>query len=189
MLFKTLKLIGEKLNEENIIWALGASMMLNHYDLVESPNDIDIIVDLKDAKKADSILKFLGIKLERERNEVYSTKHFYEYIIDGVDVDLMSGFIINFNGEKYEYEFNEGSIRDFKIIDGIEIPLTSLEDWYILYSLMPNRENKVSIVKEGLLKKGIKNRDIFEKALESSIPLELKNNITDLLYCDNWFNI
>ncbi|MEW8955436.1 MAG: hypothetical protein AB2369_02820, partial [Clostridium sp.] len=93
MLFKTLKLIGEKLNEENIIWALGASMMLNHYDLVESPNDIDIIVDLKDAKRANSILKSLGVKLEREKNEVYSTKHFYEYIIDGIDIDLLSGFI------------------------------------------------------------------------------------------------
>ncbi|WP_027631763.1 hypothetical protein [Clostridium hydrogeniformans] len=181
MLFKTLKLIGEKLNEENIIWALGASMMLNHYNLVENPNDIDIIVDLKDAEKADSILRSLGDKIERPRIKEYSTKYFYEYMVHGIDIDLMSGFIINYDKVSYEYKFNKSSIRDFKVIDNCKIPLTSLEDWYILYSLMDNREKKVAIVENGLLRYGIKNKDIFEKALTSSIPLEIKNNIIKLL--------
>ena len=51
--FDTLSYIGERLNEERIMWGVGASILLNHYGLVDKPNDIDILVDLKDIEKTD----------------------------------------------------------------------------------------------------------------------------------------
>lgn len=46
---------------------MGASLLLNHYGLVDKPNDIDILVDLKDIEKADEVLKSLGQKNSGKR--------------------------------------------------------------------------------------------------------------------------
>lgn len=56
--------IGKKFNKEGILWAVGASIVLNYYNLIENPNDIDTLVSLKDIEKADNILKEIGIKKE-----------------------------------------------------------------------------------------------------------------------------
>lgn len=51
----------------------------------------------------------------------------------------MSGFVVNHNTGIYNYIFDYDSITEFKVINGISIPLTSLEDWYVMYQLIPNR--------------------------------------------------
>ena len=45
--------------------------------------------------------------------------------------------------ELFKYTFDQSSISEIKIINGVNIPLTSLEDWYVIYQLIPNREIKV----------------------------------------------
>lgn len=98
-----------------------------------------IFIDIDDIKKADEILKNIGNKKKWWKTSTYSTKYFYEYIINGVDVDVMSGFVVNHNTGIYNYIFDYDSITEFKVINGISIPLTSLEDWYVMYQLIPNR--------------------------------------------------
>lgn len=66
-MFNTLSYIGKKLNDEGIVWGVGASILLNHYGLVDKPNDIDILVDLNDIEKADKILKSIEKKIVWER--------------------------------------------------------------------------------------------------------------------------
>jgi hypothetical protein len=41
------------------VWGVGASILLNYYGLIDKPNDIDILVDLKDIEKADIILNLM----------------------------------------------------------------------------------------------------------------------------------
>jgi hypothetical protein len=180
-MFNTLSYIGRKLNEAGVVWAVGASLLLNHYGLVDKPNDIDILVDIKDIEKADEVLKNLGQKKQWEKADSYSTRYFYEYIIDGFDVDVMSGLRISHNNGVFEYTFDQSSLSEFKKINEIDIPLASLEDWYVIYQLIPNREAKVKLIENYLLSNGIKRLVLLERALEGDLPIEIKHRIEKLL--------
>lgn len=103
-MFNILSYIGEKLNNSNIVWGVGASILLNQFGLIEKPNDIDIFVDIKDIERVDEILKSIGEKKKWEKSSTYSTKYFYEYTVDGIDVDVMAGFAVNHKEEVISIE-------------------------------------------------------------------------------------
>ncbi len=42
MLFDVLDLVASELNNSKVLWGIGGSVMLNHYGLIQNPNDIDI---------------------------------------------------------------------------------------------------------------------------------------------------
>lgn len=180
-LFATLAYIGEKLNNSNIVWGVGASLLLNRFGFIEKPNDIDIFVDIKDIDKADKILKGLGEKRQWEKTDTYSTRYFYEYAINGIDVDIMAGFRVNHNSGIFEYIFDHNSISEFNKINGIDIPYTSLEDWYVIYQLIPNREEKVRMVENHIMSGGINRRDLLERVLEGNLPIEVRERIRKML--------
>ncbi|WP_017415220.1 nucleotidyltransferase family protein [Clostridium tunisiense] len=181
MLLDTLSYIGSKLNGENITWAVGASILLNHYGLVDKPNDIDIMVHIKDIEKADKVLTSLGKKKIQEKVSTYDTEYFYEYVVNGIDVDVMAGMVINHEEGSYKYKFNNEAITSKKIINGIEIPLTSLEDWYVLYQVIPNRKVKVKLIEDYMLNNGVKNTDLLKRALEGCLPIEVRNRIENFI--------
>lgn len=180
-MFNTLSYIGKELNKANIVWGVGASILLNQYGLVNKPNDIDIFVALKDIGKADEILKGLGKKKSYEKTDTYSTEYFYEYVINGIDVDVMAGFAVNHNSGVFDYIFDTSSICETKRINEVDIPFTSLEDWYVIYQLIPGREKKVKIIEHYLLVNGIKKPFLLERALMGNLPLEVKENVERLL--------
>ncbi|MBU5593237.1 RepB family plasmid replication initiator protein [Clostridium sp. MSJ-4] len=183
MLFEVLYYIGEKINKENILWAVGGSIVLNHYGLIQCPNDIDIIVHNKDIDLLDSILKSLGDKKPIESSGTYSTKYFYEYNIKGIDIDVMSDFAINHSCGVYKYPFDKESITDFKDIKGIKIPMSSLEDWYIAYQLMANREVKVNLIEDYLKTRGVKNPSLLKRALLQKLPEQVEKNVKSIIEC------
>lgn len=180
-MLNVLEKIGEILNKENITWAVGASLLLNYHGLIENPHDIDILIDLKDVEKVDKILCNLGKKLPKDNKKIYSTKFFSEYIILNVDIDVMGGLCINYSNKSYEYKFNKNSIVNYLNLNGVKIPLTSLEDWFILYQLIPNREIKVKIIEDYLIENGVKHKDFLERALSENLPINIKNRIKKLL--------
>jgi hypothetical protein len=181
MIFDTLSYIGEKLNASGVIWAVGASILLNHYGLIENPNDIDILVDLNDIEKVDEILKSIGEKKTREKEKMYATKYFYEYVVNGVDVDVMSGLTINNEDSIFEYIFDESSISEIKNVNGVNIPLTSLEDWYVIYQLIPGREGKVKMIEDYLLVSGIRNAALLKRTLKGELTKEIRYKIEEIL--------
>lgn len=181
MIFETLSIIGERFNKEGILWAVGASVMLNQYGLVDRPNDIDLLVDINDIKRADYILKELGTKKNRERVEEYSTEYFYEYVINSSDVDVMAGLTINFSGGSYRYIFDIDSVSRVVDINGVDIPLSSLEDWYVLYQVIPNREKKVVMIENYLGNNGIERIDLLKRALTRELPIEVRKRIEKLI--------
>lgn len=180
-MLNTLSYIGERLNNEKILWGVGASILLNHHGLVENPKDIDILVDIKDIEKLDLILKSIGTKKSREKTDTYSTEYFYEYVVNGFDVDVMAGLQINHSLGVFEYTFDESSISEFKKINRIDIPLTSLEDWYIIYQLIPGRDYKVKIIQDYLIQKGIKKPHLLERALRGNLPGEVRERVKELM--------
>ena len=180
-MFNTLSYLGEKFNESNIIWGVGASILLNQFGLIENPKDIDIFVDIKDIDRVDEILKSIGKKKQWEKTAIYSTKYFYEYMVDGIDIDVMSGFAVNHSSGVFEYVFDHKSISEFKVVNGIKIPFTSLEDWYVIYQLIPNREAKVNMIEKHLLSNGIKNTFLLQRAMKSCLPIQVRNRIKSIL--------
>lgn len=180
-MIKTLAKIGEKLNSENIIWGVGGSMLLSFYGLIKNPNDIDIVVSLDDITVAEKVLDSIGSKTIIPESSNYSTEYFYKYIVDKVKLDVMSGFKLNFYNGFYEYRFDKSSTSDTRKISGADIPLCALEDWYILYQLIPNKEYKASIIEEHLITNGIKNKCILEEVAKSNLPKNAKERIFKLL--------
>jgi len=181
LLIDTLANIGEQLNDSGILWGIGASILLNQYGLVDNPNDIDILVDIKAIDKVDKILTSLGQKKLAADATIYSTKYFYEYVVEGIDIDVMAGLTINFDNGKYEYIFDNQSITEIKDIKGIRIPFTSLEDWYILYQLIPNRQVKANAIETFLMAKGIKSRNLLNRALTKDLPILIRKRVQKLI--------
>lgn len=180
-MFKTLSYIGEKLNDSNIVWAVGATMMLNQFGLINNSNDIDIFVDIKNINRADEILQSIGEKKKTEKNSVYSTEFFYKYLINGIGIDVMAGFAIDHSRGVYEFIFDTKSISKIETINGIDIPFTSLEDWYVIYQLIPNREFKVNLIEKYLTLNGIENPNLLKRALRGNLPLEIRSKIENVL--------
>ena len=60
----------------------------------------------------------------------------------------MAGLCIYSDGKDYPFNFTKDSIGDYMEIDNIKVPLAKLSDWYYIYKLLPNREEKVAAIKE-----------------------------------------
>jgi len=179
-MFERLSQIGKKLNENQILWAVGASILLYQHGLVEAPNDIDIFVSLQDIDKADRILQSMGQKKAREKTDDYETQYFYEYRIQSIDLDVMAGLAIRHESGIFEYIFDQQSITQTFVINGVEIPFTSLEDWYVVYQLIPGREGKVDMIEDYLAAKGIQNPDLLKRALTGNLPKSIRDKILRL---------
>lgn len=181
MLTESLSYIAEKFNESGIIWAVGGSLLLNYYGLALNPKDIDILVDIKDVKVADSILKSIGKKKVSEKKNEYSTLYFYEYVINEEDVHLMAGITVNHKEGSFKYIFNNSSITKKEKINGHVIPMTPLEDWLVLYDLVPMESEKVKLIEDHIKENGIKNLASFKTALKGNLPYEVKKRVQKFL--------
>ncbi|MGV8984445.1 hypothetical protein [Clostridium sp.] len=77
--------------------------------------------------------------------------------------------------------FDQSSISEIKIINGVNIPLTSLEDWYVIYQLIPKREIKVAMIENYLLLNGVKMPTLLERALRGDLPKKVRDKIEGIL--------
>ena len=68
--------VARRFNEENITWAVGASLLLYLKGKTEIFHDIDIMLMEADADKAKAILSELGVVEEPAPRAQYKTRHF-----------------------------------------------------------------------------------------------------------------
>lgn len=146
--------LAAKFNKEGIVWAVGGSLLLYFKGYVENFNDLDIMVADVDAIKMENILKSYGkmLPLKKENCDTkvrYETKHFREFIVNDVDVDMMGGLIIVSNGEVYDCDLKQSQITEYVDVNGQKVPLHSVTLWRKYYALM-GRDNKVEIIDHGL---------------------------------------
>ncbi|MCX6086351.1 MAG: hypothetical protein NTW63_01165, partial [Caldiserica bacterium] len=66
--------------------------------------------------------------------------------------------------------FGGAAVAMTKTVKGVTIPLTSLEDWYVLYQLMPDREPKVKLIEDHLLGGGCIDLSVLDRALARALP-------------------
>lgn len=131
-------------NRQNLIWAVGASLLLYLKGYVDDFHDIDLMVADTDAEKMENILRAMG-SLQPSAKGSYETKHFREFIIDGVDVDMMGGFSIVRDGKAYDCDLKPSQIAEYAELHGQRIPLHSVALWRRYYALM-GREQKVELI-------------------------------------------
>ena len=137
--------IARRLNEAGITWAIGASALLYFHRITDEFHDLDVMVDEKDALSAKEILLAMGTLHPSEGEGKYRTKYFFEFSVDGVEVDLIGGFAILKDGAAYDCGLDASQIVGSTTVNGQAVPLQSVQVWRRYYELM-GRPAKVALI-------------------------------------------
>ena len=180
-MWQALGQIARALNDSGVLWCVGASLLLHQVGLAENPHDIDLLVALPDAEKATDILGGMGEVLPCGGSTTYSTEFFRRFRVDGCDVDLMAGFRLNHASGSYEYPLGSASVAFRREVEGIPVPFAALEDWYVVYHLIPGKEHKALRIEEYFRHCGIEHPRLLERALEGCLPNSVRQRINALL--------
>jgi hypothetical protein len=132
-------------NKEKITWALGGSLLLFIKGKCDTFHDLDLMVQNEDGEKAKTLLKSLGQLEPPNPTKQYKTKDFSEFKINGVEIDLMVGFVIVKDGVDYDCQLTKDQIVEVVEIKGNKIPLQPLSLWRKYYQLM-GRDEKVKMI-------------------------------------------
>lgn len=135
-----LSTVAEYFNKEHITWAVGASLLLYLKGKTDYFEDIDIMIMESDVEKVKNIMSKIGVIQPPNPSVHYKTKYFIEYIVNGVDLDIMAGFIIVNNGVEYDCSLKKYEIVDSIAVNNQKIPLQSLTLWKHYYELMGRTE-------------------------------------------------
>ncbi|MBR3120398.1 hypothetical protein [Oceanobacillus profundus] len=173
--------IGEQLDEKNLEWALGGSLLLNHYRIADSPNDIDLLIAEKDIDPIRYAMSRVGKEKTASRKDPFRTTYFYQYEVDGVGVDVMGNFAIEHDQGIYQLVFDANHIVGRKNIQGVSIPLAALEDWFVLYQLIPNKQEKAKRIEKYLQSNPVTRPDLLHKAMEQPLPFKVRESINAIL--------
>jgi len=142
--------LAYEFNAAGLCWSLGASCFLYLKKIAPTFHDLDFMMALADVRKAEAILAKRGLKQpERYDQTKYGTKVFVEYVVEGVDVDLMADFSIIKGGKEYPYPLFPEAIVECYDLAGIMIPFESLLVWRERYALM-DRKEKVAMIDASL---------------------------------------
>ena len=142
---EVLSKVARELNDNNITWAIGASLLLYIKGISSQFHDIDIMVAESDVQALKNILLSLGELQPKNPNIRYKTKQFLEFKVEGVDIDVMAGFVIVNNGRSFYFPLDKDNIMDYTEINGVKIPLQSVKEWRNYYELM-GRTEKVKMI-------------------------------------------
>ena len=136
------------LNAAGVTWAVGASAMLYLESVVTTFNDIDLIIAEDDLPAAQAAMLSTGAVPLPPAPPVsaYRSVFFSEYQLDGVDFDLLCDFTIRRKDAVYRYPFGRERVAEWVDVQGERAPLCPLEDWYVLYLLMPGRQKRATLI-------------------------------------------
>lgn len=137
--------IAKALNDAHITWAVGGSLLLYFKGITDTFHDLDLMIAESDIEEAKRILCRRGSLQPQYDNGQYQTRHFLEFVIDAVDVDVISGFVIVKGGVAYECPLEISEIQTDFYLNGIQIPLHDLKTWERYYQLM-GRTEKVRMI-------------------------------------------
>lgn len=177
---QVLSKVAKTLNASQICWAVGSSQLLAHYGIVEEPRDIDLLIEEGKAQQAEELVVQLGQQKELASKHPFLTKRFYQVVIDQAEVDVMCGFQIQHEAGVFHYPFDQSAIAFTKEIEGQTVPFTYLEDWYVLYSLIPGREHRVESIETYWKKYGIQYPDRLKSFL-ADLPEAIRVRVKDII--------
>ncbi|WP_175074406.1 hypothetical protein [Terribacillus sp. AE2B 122] len=156
------------LEANEIEYAVGGSLLLYLKGLSVSPNDVDILVEPWQFAIAKEVLQNRAVKSEDKLAQGrFKTKSCTTFTMsDGVQVDLMTGFAVSYANSVFEMPFS--AVREQTRAGAL--PLASMEAWYIMYWLLPGKEDKRSIMEHYFRSCGLKDRHYLQQAFELELP-------------------
>lgn len=153
-MIQTIEKVGKALNEAGIRWAVGGSVLLQANGFPVEPNDLDVIFEKNDAEKAVRLLETAGARRASDPSYHYQSYSFTELMVGSVEVDLMAGLTIIKDRVHYVYPFDASTPLDVLTIGTTTVPFMSLEDWLVLYALMPGKAWKAQLISDHFRKHG-----------------------------------
>ena len=141
---KVLSKIAGLFNKGEIKWAVGASLLLYLKRYVETFNDIDLLICEEDASKAKDLMMEIG-ELQLLDGNQYRADHFYVFMVDGVEVDIMGSYFVMKDGAEHKISLEKDAVTEPMIIHGNAVPLDSVRAWRRHYDVM-GRQNKVDLI-------------------------------------------
>lgn len=172
--------VTQKLNEQAILYGIGASTMLKLRGIDISVHDIDIMVREDQFLLAYTCLMTFCVELEVEPSNIYKTKHFKRLSYNGIDIDLMSGISIVHDLGIFSFAFDKA--EQWIKINNTSVPICFIEDWFIFYHLMPNRIKTINCIKSYFISHPINKPRLLE-LMELSVPKEIVQGLS--MYIDN----
>lgn len=179
---EVLKKVAKGLNELNCTWAIGGSVLLNQYNLVDNPNDIDILIDANESYKVRKFMDSIGTPINLQSKEPFKTKEFFGYMVDNTIIEFMGDFKIALGEDKiYKFILDKESIVNEAIIDEVKVNFTSLEDWFVAYKVMNDPKGRIPIIKQYFKDCGIKYKNLLKRNLSQDLPDYIKEEINEIL--------
>lgn len=180
--FHTLTTLVEKLSKNHVHCGIGGSYLLQLYDLCDDPKDVDFWVDPHDIQKVRMIFKDY-----EEINEKLQLPPQYHYKIryNDIDVDFVACFITRPNQHEYIYNIKPDTIEIITTSEGVELPCTLLEDWYIVYKLL-NREEKAAVIEKYIYKNDVhrtnQRLEMSIRDTNNKLQRRVINDVSDLIW-------
>ncbi|GAA0375597.1 CYTH domain-containing protein [Bacillus horti] len=171
--------LAHTFSTSGVVWGVGGSTLLAQYNLVKQPRDLDIIVQQEDTAQAELLLTREGERRALESRAPFLTNRFYQIVMKQAEIDVMCGLRIEHDEGIFDYTFNQSTIAYHKEIQGQLVPYSYLEDWYVLYSLMPGKEQRVHVIEMYWAKHGMEHPDRIQAFLneEVNLPQRLKEKL------------
>jgi len=141
--------IASRLNKEDVRWAVGGSLLLFFYDILENPKDIDIIIQPEDKNTVFKILQSIGKEEETKDVANYRTGVFGKFDVEGIEVDIIGDFYIKVSNGYYLHPFKSKDL-DVVIKNEVKIYLDSLKNWSETYQAMGDPKGRVELIKDYL---------------------------------------
>jgi len=142
--------LAAELNDSDILWAVGASTMLFLRRIVTDFHDIDLMVCEEDIEVAKEILLRHGTLLPTKADSQYDSRHFLEFEVDGVEIDLIAGFVINSaDGKQHVCPLQVEEVDACVDVADVAVSLHALSVWYQYYTWM-GRTDRVKQIEEHL---------------------------------------
>lgn len=173
-LLKPLCRVGEILNKGQIIWGLGGSQLLVFKGIVDRAGDLDILVERKDFERALELLDEICLdKKAKGTNDKFLTERCTVLTLVDTSVDLIADMKIKKDSCIYHVPFDESRIVERIEVQGVEIPLMTLEDWWIIYYMM-GKDIRVKEIESEFFKESYQvNWDLFGNNLTHKLPDEI----------------
>ncbi|MGF7034478.1 hypothetical protein J2T17_005429 [Paenibacillus mucilaginosus] len=177
---EALRAAARVLDPAGIPWGLGGSALLYVRGLTgRFPNDLDLLIAEDQAPRAFELLSALGPSELRAPEEPYCTLHFRRFTLGRSSADLIAGFGIRHSAGVYRLLWRHGEALPRLPLYGTPagIPLTSLEDWYVLYLLLPGRADKAALIEAHWRDGGPLLKDRLSETLGGPLPPAVRERV------------
>lgn len=156
------------LNQRQIRYALGGSWMLKEYGLPTEPKDIDLFIHMSDLNKCLDLIEPYQLEKANNPDSLFKSEYFTTLQFESMSIDIIGGFAYLHDQGLYKAYFDDMSIVSEFIIDDSSIPLMSLEEWYVLYSIM-GRQKQCELIERHWKLNGMNQPYLLKRQLSCSL--------------------